>query len=129
MMDNSANWRIPKSMSEVITGYIGDIRSIQRLWLGYGGNYVAEISDDDYQYHLDDYNDLKEHMEDIEEEIYLNNITSEGPSIKQLAMNIEDPRGYILIRDREEVSLGTGIAGSHLRQSWQKFRDENENTW
>ncbi|KAG9496070.1 hypothetical protein J7337_012645 [Fusarium musae] len=84
MMDNSANWRIPKSMSEVITGYIGDIRSIQRLWLGYGGNYVAEISDDDYQYHLDDYNDLREHMEDIEEEIYLENITSEGPSIKIL---------------------------------------------
>jgi cell division septum initiation protein DivIVA len=71
-------------MSEVIAGYFGDktIKSIQRLWLGYDGNYVAEISDDDYHYYLDDYNDLKKHIEDIEEEIYLGNITSEGPSIK-----------------------------------------------
>jgi hypothetical protein len=44
-------------------------------------------------------------------------------------MNIEDPRGYILIGDRTDVSWDTGIAGSHLEASWKKFRDENENTW
>ncbi|KAJ4051350.1 hypothetical protein NW753_007960 [Fusarium oxysporum] len=83
MMDNSVHWRIPKSVSKRITGYIGErtIRPIQRLWLGYNHDYVAEFSDDDYLCNIENYDNLEGLMGDID---------SEGASI-MLAMNIEDP--------------------------------------
>ncbi|KAK2674554.1 hypothetical protein RAB80_009538 [Fusarium oxysporum f. sp. vasinfectum] len=95
MMDNSVHWRIPKSVSKRITGYIGEriIRPIQRLWLGYNHDYVAEISDDDYLYNIENYDNLEGLMGDID---------SEGASIMQLAMNIEDPRGYILVQEKQD---------------------------
>ncbi|SCO90686.1 uncharacterized protein FRV6_14814 [Fusarium oxysporum] len=84
MMDNSVHWRIPKSVSKRITGYIGErtIRPIQRLWLGYNHDYVAEFSDDDYLCNIENYDNLEGLMGDID---------SEGASILQLAMHTEDP--------------------------------------
>ncbi|KAG7425442.1 hypothetical protein Forpi1262_v013402 [Fusarium oxysporum f. sp. raphani] len=70
MMDNSAHWRIPKSVSKRITGYIGErtVRPIQRLWLGYNHDYVAEISDDDYLCNIENYDNLEGLMGDIDSE-------------------------------------------------------------
>ncbi|ENH67312.1 hypothetical protein FOC1_g10007087 [Fusarium oxysporum f. sp. cubense race 1] len=70
MMDNSVHWRIPKSVSKRITGYIGErtIRPIQRLWLGYNHDYVAEFSDDDYLCNIENYDNLEGLMGDIDSE-------------------------------------------------------------
>ncbi|KAH7154155.1 hypothetical protein DER46DRAFT_612687 [Fusarium sp. MPI-SDFR-AT-0072] len=70
MMDNSVHWRIPKSVSEEITGYTGErnIRSIQRLWLGYDHDYVAEIDDNDYLYKIDNYGSLEDLMDYTDDE-------------------------------------------------------------
>lgn len=70
MMDNSVHWRIPKSVSKRITGYIGErtVRPIQRLWLGYNHDYVAEISDDDYLCNIENYDNLEGLMGDIDSE-------------------------------------------------------------
>ncbi|EXL92718.1 hypothetical protein FOIG_14206 [Fusarium odoratissimum NRRL 54006] len=69
-MDNSIHWRIPKSMSKRITGYIGErtVRPIQRLWLGYNHDYVAEISDDDYLCNIENYDNLEGLVGDIDSE-------------------------------------------------------------
>ncbi|KAL5591755.1 hypothetical protein FOVSG1_010644 [Fusarium oxysporum f. sp. vasinfectum] len=107
MMDNSVHWRIPKSMSKRITGYISErtVRPIQRLWLGYNHDYVAEISDDDYLCNIENYDNLEGLMGDID---------SEGASIMQLAMNIEDPRGYILVQELGEAFRNIGTTGNQF---------------
>ncbi|KLO99847.1 uncharacterized protein FFB20_14350 [Fusarium fujikuroi] len=132
MMDSSVKWCIPKSVSETITAWINKrtIRSIQRLWLGYNNNYVAEISDAEYFYRVDNYKDLKSHMESLELEIGLDYINSERPPIKQLAMNIEAPRGFVLIRDGGEVFWHKGISGNQFDEAkLQRFKNDNENSW
>ncbi|KAI3579190.1 hypothetical protein IWW34DRAFT_621660 [Fusarium oxysporum f. sp. albedinis] len=70
MMDNSVHWRIPKSVSKRITGYIGErtVRPIQRLWLGSNHDYVAEISDDDYLCNIENYDNLEGLKGDIDSE-------------------------------------------------------------
>ncbi|RKK32085.1 hypothetical protein BFJ66_g15538, partial [Fusarium oxysporum f. sp. cepae] len=118
MMDNSVHWRIPKSVSKRITGYIGErtVRPIQRLWLGYNHDYVAEISDDDYLCNIENYDNLEGLMGDID---------SEGASI-MLAMNIEDPRGYILVQELGEAFRKIGTAGNQFDEArWQRFRNDN----
>ncbi|PCD26693.1 hypothetical protein AU210_013115 [Fusarium oxysporum f. sp. radicis-cucumerinum] len=122
MMDNSVHWRIPKSVSKRITGYIGErtVRPIQRLWLGYNHDYVAEISDDDYLCNIENYDNLEGLMGDID---------SEGASI-MLAMNIEDPRGYILVQELGEAFRKIGTAGNQFDEArWQRFRNDNEYDW
>ncbi|KAH7195735.1 hypothetical protein DER44DRAFT_902466 [Fusarium oxysporum] len=110
MMDNSVHWRIPKSMSKRITGYIGErtVRPIQRLWLGYNHDYVAEISDDDYLCNIENYDNLEGLMGDID---------SEGASIMQLAMNIEDPREYILVQELGEAFRNIGTTDNQFDEA------------
>ncbi|KAK2124896.1 hypothetical protein NOF04DRAFT_1280500 [Fusarium oxysporum II5] len=109
IMDNSIHWRIPKSMSKRITGYIGErtVRPIQRLWLGYNHDYVAEISDDDYLCNIENYDNLEGLVGDID---------SEGASF-MLAMNIEDPRGYILVQELGEAFQNIGTTGNQFDEA------------
>ncbi|WJG36978.1 uncharacterized protein FOBCDRAFT_280267 [Fusarium oxysporum Fo47] len=91
-----------------------------RLWLGYNHDYVAEISDDDYLCNIENYDNLEGLMGDID---------SEGASI-MLAMNIEDPRGYILVQELGEAFRKIGTAGNQFDEArWQRFRNDNEYDW
>ncbi|KAF5023776.1 hypothetical protein F66182_4169 [Fusarium sp. NRRL 66182] len=123
MRSGKVDWQVPSSVASSITDYTGErnMESVSRLWLGYEHDYVAEIDEDDYIYQVYNYGGLSGHLDDID---------GEGETIKQLAMNIEDPRGYILVKDGGASFANPGSADTGFsEESWQRFRDCNKRDW
>ncbi|KAF4437994.1 hypothetical protein FACUT_5260 [Fusarium acutatum] len=124
MMDNSAYWRFPKSVSRDLGEYtVASIAgSIRRFWFGYNHDYMAEMNTAEYEWRIDSYGSLEHRIVDA--------IEKEDKGIKQLAMNIEDPRGYILIKDAGGALWNAGTNNGRFDEpSWHKFKDHNQDTW
>ncbi|KAF5557432.1 hypothetical protein FMEXI_755 [Fusarium mexicanum] len=122
-MDNSSQWRIPRSLSRDVAenSLGGGLGSIRRIWFGFNNDYVVEMDNTDYLISMKNYGGL-------EDRIY--HMMEEETGIKQLAMNIEDSRGYILIKQGGGAYWNVGSDGGRFDEpSWQKFKDDNQDTW
>ncbi|KAI1023940.1 hypothetical protein LB504_005340 [Fusarium proliferatum] len=70
MMDSSAYWRFPKSVSRDLGEYtVATIAgSIRRFWFGYNHDYVAEMDTAEYQWRIDSYGSLERLVDAIAKE-------------------------------------------------------------
>lgn len=66
MMDKSAYWRFPKSVSRDLGEYtVASIAgSIRRFWFGYNDDYVAEMDTAEYEWRIDSYGSLEQRIVD-----------------------------------------------------------------
>ncbi|KAF5238388.1 hypothetical protein FANTH_10335 [Fusarium anthophilum] len=122
MVDNSSCWRFPKSVSRDLGDCEYTVANIRRFWFGYNHDYVAEMNTLEYQWSIDNYGSLEQRIVDT--------INKEDEGIMQLAMNIEDPRGYILIKYGGGALWNAGnTKGRFDEPIWHKFKDHNQDSW
>lgn len=139
MGSGETDWFLSTSTINKIADFTGDknLEGVSRLWLGYGVNFVAEINSSHYVYNVDKYGSLKSELKHIVNEWATikvwNPFSIESHLLnktKQLAMDIKEPGGYILINDRGDSFWRKGSGSSKSRaESWQRFINENRSSW
>ncbi|KAF4965619.1 hypothetical protein FSARC_6606 [Fusarium sarcochroum] len=111
MMNGDWHWKLPTRIADDIEAHTGKRSNdgISRLWLGYDDDYVVEVNEHEYIIGVENYGSLRDQLD-------------KRTTVKQLAMNLEDPGGYILI-------LGDGcIAWNIGRWTYNQF-EEHKLEW
>lgn len=113
--DNSEKWFLPSEIIQhVLDPAIRDpSRTLQSLWLGYNGTYVAQYTDKQLVF------DLKGMYSGLGHALQRQGQGRQGRRrIAALALDVQGTEGYVMVWENQSLSFGSGVVHEQQLVEW-----------